>query len=588
MKILLCAVNAKYIHSNLAVYSLRSYAIHKLNYAGMEVSDDIQLGLAEYTINQKTEEILAELYKQKPEVLAFSCYIWNWKIIQELLCEIPKILPDTQLWLGGPEVTFHAEQILKMYPQIFGIMTGEGEETFCEILERYHNAESRNNIPGTVTAEGNYGQPKTVDLNTIPFYYEELTEKELQDFQHKIIYYESGRGCPFRCSYCLSSLEKRVRLRDFSLVQRELQFFLDRKVAQVKFIDRTFNCDHIHAKQIWKFLLQRDNGITNFHFEISADLLDEEELDILSQMRPGLVQLEIGVQTTNPETMKAIHRNASLEKLKGNVAHIFQFRNIHQHLDLIAGLPYEDFQSFGNSFEQVYQMHPDQLQLGFLKVLKGSDMEKCAEGFGMKFLSTPPYEILSTSWLSFQEVLKLKRIEEMVELYYNSGQFAHTLPILKTLFSSSFEMFSQLAEYYEKKGYHISQPARIYRYDILLHFAEETDPEHADLWAELLTFDLYLRENMKSRPEFAPDIQKYRKAMQEFRGKNAPASIDSRSHLEPFCFPVWENQTMKELICQKEAEKQVRFLLFDYQKRNPLNQEAGYQVAFSISEQEIF
>lgn len=598
MKILLCAVNAKYIHSNLAIYSLRSYAVHHLEYAGISETDEIQIELAEYTINQNPEEILADLYQKKPDVLAFSCYIWNWKIIQELLHETGKILPDTEIWLGGPEVTFHADTILAKYPQLSGIMIGEGEKTFCSLLKYYQGSESLRNIPGIITAEYNGGVPEIVDMDTIPFYYEELTETELQKFEHKIIYYESGRGCPFRCSYCLSSLEKKVRIRNAALVKRELQFFLDRNVSQVKFIDRTFNCDHEHAKQIWKFLIEHDNGITNFHFEISADLLDEEELRLLSKMRPGLIQLEIGVQTANPETLKAIRRTASMEKLKKNVEQIFRFRNIHQHLDLIAGLPYEDYQSFGRSFNEVYAMHPDQLQLGFLKVLKGSEMEQAAAGYDMKFLSMPPYEILSTKWLSYAEVLKLKRIEEMVELYYNSGQFAHMLPVLETLFDSPFALFSQLAEYYEKKEYHINQPARIYRYDILLHFAEEKEPAYADLWAELLTFDLYLRENMKSRPVFAPEIQHYRAEIREYfrlqeqaeehPGKHPVRQSDAKSdvqgarkHLEPFSFPVWEAFTAEEMKCSRQKENKVHFLVFDYQNRNPLNQEARYREAFT-------
>ena len=418
MKVLLVALNAKYIHSNPAIYSLRAYAgIYKEH-----------IELVEYTINQPLEEIMGDIYKRKPDVLAFSCYIWNISDIFSLTGELRKILPKVPVWLGGPEVSFDSRQILKEHGEITGIMAGEGEETFLELMEHYvEGGKPLSAIKGLVLKEGETGERPLTDLNRLPFLYERL-----EDFQNKIIYYESGRGCPFRCSYCLSSIDKTVRFRNLDIVKKELQFFLDNRVKQVKFVDRTFNCNHEHAMGIWQYIKEHDNGMTNFHFEVAADLLNQEEIALLNSLRPGAVQLEIGVQSTNPATISAIHRVMDVEKLKKIVAAIKRGNNIHQHLDLIAGLPYEDFETFQQSFNQVYAMKPQQLQLGFLKVLKGSDIHKNAEKYGIVYTSGEPYEVLYTKWISYEEIRKLKRIEEMVELYYNSSQFTTTLPIWAT------------------------------------------------------------------------------------------------------------------------------------------------------------
>ncbi len=398
-------------------------------------------------------------------------------------------------------------------------------------------------------------------MDLVPFFYNDLT-----DFENKIIYYESSRGCPFSCSYCLSSVDKKVRLRSLSLVLPELQFFLDKKVPQVKFVDRTFNCNHAHAIGIWKYLLEHDNGVTNFHFEISADLLNEEELDILSRMRPGLVQLEIGVQSTNPKTIQEIHRTMDLDKLKQIVARIHEMRNIHQHLDLIAGLPYEDYASFEDSFNEVYAMQPDQLQMGFLKVLKGSYMAAHTEDYGLIFGSYPPYEVLATNWLGYADVLKLKKVEEMVELYYNSNQFVHTLCVLEKAFASPFAMFEALGNYFEENGLFVNKPARSYRYEVLLEFAMAYDKENTVLYKELLTYDMYLREKCKSRPAFATDLSGCRDELRK-------RETDKRKHIDIFYFPVWETDAQ---TIQKGTKVPV-FLEFDYEKRDPLTHNAKVQ-----------
>lgn len=579
MKFLLVAVNAKYIHSNPAIYSLRASA-------GEALAAHIEL--AEYTINMAMADILADIYDRKPDVIGISCYIWNREMVEALLSELPKLLPGVPIWLGGPEVSYDAEKILADRPAVTGVMIGEGEVTFKEVAEHYlalssgEEARPLAEIPGLYLRSGYTPMRGLTDLSSIPFLYQNLDQ-----FKNKIIYYETSRGCPYRCSYCLSSVDKAVRLRDIDIVKRELQFFLDNRVEQVKFIDRTFNCNHDHAMAIWQYIYEHDNGVTNFHFEISADILREDEIALLNKLRPGLAQLEIGVQTTNPETLKAIKRIMDVDKLANIVASINAGHNIHQHLDLIAGLPYEDYESFGRSFDRVYAMKPEQLQLGFLKVLKGSEMAERAAEYGIAFLDHPPYEVLFTRWLPYEDVRALKQIEEMVELYYNSGQFTHTLPVLQSVFSSPFAMFEALAKYYREKGYFTNSPARAYRYHILLEFAVAADPAREALYRELLTFDLYLRENMKSRPEFAAAAEPFKEVIKDFYHEEERnrrflpeyeaydwKQMSKMTHLEHFTYPVWE----PEKLLNGAGEKEPGFVLFDYQQRNPLNYEARYLV----------
>lgn len=588
MKFLLAAVNAKYIHSNPAVYSLRAYA-------GKEYEEHIEI--AEYTINHQMENILADIYARRPDVIAFSCYIWNWRMIAELTEELHKVMPGLPIWLGGPEVSFDAEKILQEYPMITGIMVGEGEQTFLELLQYYKNgtfSTELSAITGIVYREGAEiiatDVRELTDISALPFLYEEL-----DTFQNRIIYYESSRGCPFRCSYCLSSIDKKVRLRDEETVKKELQFFLDHKVAQVKFIDRTFNCNHEHTTAVWNYIHEHDNGVTNFHFEIAADILREEELELLSRMRPGLVQLEIGVQSANPDTLREINRFTDMEKLEKIVARIHSGRNVHVHLDLIAGLPYEDYDSFGRSFDTVYGMKPEQLQLGFLKVLKGSPMHEKADSYGINYTSYPPYEVLYSKWLSFQEVCRLKRIEEMVELYYNSNQFVHTLAVLEKAFDSPFAMFEKMADYYEENGYFVNSPSRAYRYEVLLGFACAYDGEREALYKELLTYDIYLRENMKSRPVFAAELTEYKEQIRNFYereerirtllpayGEYQTRQIARMTHMEMFRYAVWEAENETSITELPEPA----FVLFDYSRRNPLNGEAAVHTIWRLEDDE--
>ena len=544
MKILLAACNAKYIHSNLAVYDLKAYS-----------SDyDEHVILREYTINQPKDEILKDIYSSGADVVCFSCYIWNISFVRELIRDLVKILPKTAFWAGGPEVSYDAEKFLTEMPEMTGVMVGEGEKTFHDLLEFYIDGkDSLEEISGIAYRTGDKiihnGWRELMDLSAIPFVYEHL-----EKFENRIIYYESSRGCPFSCSYCLSSIDKKLRFRDLELVKKELQFFLDHRVPQVKFVDRTFNCKHEHAMTIWKYILEHDNGVTNFHFEISADLLREEEMELMSQMRPGLIQLEIGVQSTNPETIRAIHRHMDLKKLEYCVNRVHSFRNIHQHLDLIAGLPYEDYDTFHQSFNDVYQMKPDQLQLGFLKVLKGS-MQKEAEGYGIVYKEKEPYEVLSTNWLTYGEVLKLKMVESMVEVYYNSGQFWHTLEYLVPLEKDAFTFYEKLGSFYEKKGYSEISHSRMRRYEILLEYLQEETDVPTEVAAQKMLYDLYLREKLKKRPVFAPDQKQYETAVWNYRKNN---QVSKTAHIE-----VFENGTV---------------ILFDYEKRDPLSNNAYTEV----------
>lgn len=602
MKFLLTAINAKYIHSNPAVYSLRAYA-------GEALQEHIEI--AEYTINNSMEEILADMYGRKPDVISFSCYIWNWKLVQELLVEVHKILPQVPIWLGGPEVSYHSRKILQEYPMVTGIMVGEGEATFRELLEYYveaqrsdkaqaggekswkkqmcsaqdgkvdlsgaeqlgegrscerqSRADTLEDIPGLSLPSGDTAAREMLDISALPFLY-----NNLEEFQNRIIYYESSRGCPYRCSYCLSSLDKKLRLRDMSVVKRELQFFLEQRVAQVKFIDRTFNCNHEHAMEIWQYLYKNDNGVTNFHFEIAADILQEDEIALLQKLRPGLVQLEIGVQSVNPQTLHAINRRMDVEKLERIVASLHKGHNIHLHLDLIAGLPYEDLRSFRDSFNRVYGMKPEQLQLGFLKVLKGSEMEARAGEFGISYLERPPYEVLFTDWLSYEDVRFLKKVEEMVEIYYNSNQYTHILPVLEAAFETPFDMFAALADYYEEKGYFKNTPARVYRYEVLLAFAVQTDGQQEARYRELLTYDMYLRENLKSRPSFAADLTPYKERIRE---------IYQKEEQQRKLLPDYGEYDWKQLSRMTHLESlEGHFVLFDYQRRNPLTGEAAVTI----------
>ena len=543
--IVLAAINAKYIHSNLAIHSLRAYAV--------QAEEEMQaIQIREYTINQPFADILKDIYKSQPGFLGLSCYIWNRSLVDSLLVEIRKILPETWIWVGGPEVTYDAVRYLEDHPAVDGVIRGEGEASLLGLLRHFqagNPVDELLSVPGLTLRHGedicDTGSRELLDMDELPFPY-----YDLWDFENRIIYYESSRGCPFSCSYCLSSLDKKLRFRNLELVKKELLFFIEQKVPQVKFVDRTFNCDRQRALEIWRFLAEHDQGVTNFHFEIGADLLGSEEIACMRGMRPGLIQLEIGVQSTNPDTIREIHRRTDLAKWRSKVEQIRQGRNIHQHLDLIAGLPCEGYESFAQSFDQVYRMYPQQIQLGFLKVLKGSRMERMAESYACVYMDREPYEVLKTKWISYEEILALKRVEEMVEIYYNSGQFCRTLALLEGMFSSPFALYQSLGDFYEEKGYGGISHSRLHRYDVLLEFLESWGREQAgpsrEALIEAMTVDLYSRENLKSRPAWMKGQEPWQKSIRAYiRREGLPKTV----HIE---------------VLSREI------LFFDYRYRDPL------------------
>lgn len=649
MRFLLCGINAKYIHSNLAIFSLKAYADRK-KIPGAEII------LKEYTINNYVEDILQDLYEEKADVVIFSCYIWNISFVRELAAELKKVSPDVKIWAGGPEVSYAANKFLMENPAFDLIMQGEGEEVFselirltveekCRIRDVYKQSESEKVLSGIVekrySIEGkqavkeekdiedkhfagednvyptnyidmsklrklqgiavwdfsgeaalgnaesnienktkiiNTGFATLMNMDTIPFVYEDF-----HLFEHKILYYETSRGCPFCCSYCLSSVDKTVRFRSLPIVKKELDAFLEAKVPQVKFVDRTFNCNRQRAIDIWSYLVEHDNGITNFHFEISSDLLGEEELELFAKMRPGLIQLEIGVQSTNGETVDAIHRHMDLDKLFHYVDRVHELGNIHQHLDLIAGLPYENYERFGCSFDDLYAHEPDQLQLGFLKVLKGTMMEEEVKKYSILYRNQPPYEVLGTKWLSYDEIILLKGVEELVELYYNSGQYTLTLKYAVPFFESPFRFYEMFSAWYRGKGYHKLNHNRLEKYNILREFLREhIDENERDTLDEIMLYDMYLRENVKGRPAWAKDTAQYKKewkALYREQGEKLfPEDVQAgiydskraanQSHIEVFEINI------KKFEQSGQVEKKQVFCLFDYSRRNPLNRAA--------------
>ena len=584
MKVLLAAINAKYIHSNLGIYSLKTYGEKMLKEWGL--AEQAEISLAEYTINHQMEQILQDIYKRKPDVIGFSCYIWNISYVKVILADIKKVLPDVKIWAGGPEVSYHGEAFLKEEPAVDLVMMGEGEITFAHFLKALLEGEDLKQVPGLMVrnADGTFtdtGFRQVMDMSQIPFPYAFMDMKELE---HRIIYYESSRGCPFSCAYCLSSIDKKLRFRSLDLVLPELEWFLQAKVPQVKFVDRTFNCKTSHAMAIWQYIRDHDNGVTNFHFEIAADLLDKDELDLLSTMRPGLVQLEIGVQSTNEKTLEAIRRKTDIEEIREITETINSWHNIHQHLDLIAGLPWEDLESFKKSFNDVYEMEPEQLQLGFLKVLKGSYMEELIPTCDLLYSAAPPYEVLCTKWLSYGDVLELKDIEEMTEVHYNSRQFTCTLKELEKEFDTPYEMFSFMAGYYNKNHLFGISHSRIARYEILWKIIQERlekngkcetqgKPENGGVsekleqYRDLLMTDLYLRENVKSRPTFARDLSDSKDFVREFfqREEKTPEHLSG--------YEGYDSRQMAKMA-HLEPLRDGTYLLFDYKKRDPLSYNA--------------
>lgn len=562
MKALLVGMNSKYIHSNPAVYSLKAYAQKQI--------PDAEIDIAEYTINQPLYKIMADICSRDFHTLFFSCYIWNIRQVEELIRDIAQISPETDIWLGGPEVSFHAEEMMRRMPVVKGIMRGEGEVAFFRVICA-ENDDMLAAVDGITFRDERGTVISTPDaaplqLDSLPF-----PSLSTALFRDRIVYYESSRGCPFRCAYCLSSVDKSLRFKSLSKVEEELYVFLKQGVPQVKFVDRTFNCDRHRAASIWRFIRDHDNGITNFHFEIAGDLLTDEDMEILGGMRPGHVQLEIGVQTINERTLNEIERSMDAEQLAWAVKQIRSRGNVHLHLDLIAGLPYEDMKCFQRSFNTVYGMKPHQLQLGFLKILKGSPMEKRSDAYGMKYGNGAPYEILETKWISYEELVRLKLVEEMVDVYHNSGRFTRVLDVLESAFDGSFQMFEELALWYRRQGLDMLNISRNGRYENLLRFGQEWLDSlgvrriSEDDLMDAMIVDFYAGDNVKTRPTFLRENDLDKEFVKEFY------SMEARSHrylTGPECMATSDPRHLRKISHLERMGD--RILLFDYTKKDLL------------------
>lgn len=530
MKILLAAVNAKFIHTNPAIRYLQKYTERELQ---------IPIERVEFTINQQADDILREIYRQSPDILGVSCYLWNYELLRRLVPEIKELLPHCTILLGGPEVSFDAKDALEQ-TGCDVILTGEGEVSFCEFVRRKLSGEDFRTIPGLVSRIENGilqnppGPP--LHMDALPFLYEGENLPA-----HQIVYYETSRGCPFSCQYCLSGGEKGVRFRSLERVLAEMDYFLAQKPPQVKLVDRTFNCDKKYAMAIWRHLAERDNGVTNFHFELAAELLDDEMIAFLNSVRPGLFQFEIGVQSTNPETLSAIQRITAPHRLTPVIKGLQRGKNIHLHLDLIAGLPFEGYERFGESFNYVYALNPDQFQLVFLKLLKGSGLRRDRDKYDIHFTHYAPYEVTSTPWISYGELLRLKMAAEMVEIFYNSRRFEAEIDYLLRFFPSPFRFYEALGDFYEEMGYHRLAHSKTDYYTILRAFIRSLNMEDIAHFEWLARFDLCRMEKPKKFPEWMGRGYKeqYRNAIYHF--------LDQPDHIRSL-LPEYQGLDTREII----------------------------------------
>ena len=557
MKILLTILNAKYIHSSLALRSLAAFCKQSPH----------SLVIKEFTINDHEHTILSSLFKEAPDVVCFSCYIWNRSITLSLVDSLKKILPGVKTVLGGPEVTGNEAEIMANHP-VDIIVTGEGEEPFSLLLDYFSGKlDDLATIPRITyrDMDGRIRQSSSqtgfIGLDCLPFAY----ENDIDSFKHKIIYYETSRGCPFSCAYCLSGTESRLRYLSLDRCFKDLQYFLNNKVRQIKFIDRTFNCNKTHALEIWRYLIANDNGHTNFHFEISADLLDDEMLALLASARTGLFQFEIGVQSTHSPTLHAIRRKTNLQTCFQNIKKIIEAGNIHTHVDLIAGLPLENLTAFKESFNAVYDLQADYLQLGFLKLLHGSALRNTAPNYGIVYKNAPPYEVLFTADLPYQDLIRLKAIEEILSIYYNSGRFRTTLSFVVGLYLSPFAFYDKLATYFEDSGYAHMGHTKWKLYDIMYAFLSHNKTADMALLRDLLVFDMYKNEHVPNLPHWADlfptdaEVPTIKQALLRVPG-NERNNLKRRLHVQKFAYDIVAfalGETVQPQLCDS-------FTLFDY------------------------
>lgn len=493
MKIILTTLNSKYVHSCLSIRYLKSFC-----------KDIADIDLMEFTINQNIDHIAGEIYKERPDIIGFSTYIWNREETLRISQMLKMVNPNMKIILGGPEVSFDSEEVLNENWFVDFIVSGEGEIPFRELLLTIlQNDDNYSHINGLTYREGQRiikNPPVNLmeDLDLIPTPYEDV-----DDLKDKIVYYECSRGCPFNCQFCLSSTIKGVRYFSINRVKEDLSRLIDAKVKQVKFVDRTFNANKKYAMEIMKFIMDKNPENMNFHFEVTAHLIDEDMLEFLKEAKPGLFQFEIGVQSTNGKTIEAIGRTTDFKKLKEVCKKIKSYRNIHQHLDLIAGLPYEGYDSFKKSFNDIYEIKPEKIQLGFLKLLKGSGLRRDKDKYGFKFLDVPPYEVLETDYIKYDQMLKLKGIEDLVEKYYNEEYFKHTISyLIRKKYDSAFDFFEDFLKFWEYRGYHKVSHSRNKLYEILWEFCSFNKFEQLDVINEIIKYDYIFNNRDSNLPRF--------------------------------------------------------------------------------------
>ena len=529
-KIVLAGINSQYVHLNLAVRYLKKY---------VEANSDLKIEIYETNINNQVFNIIKDIYELNPDKIIFSTYIWNKEYVVEIVRELKKVLPNVEIILGGPEVSYKWEKFMANMPEVDALLLGEGEKVLLNFLtkkeEKVLGVVSRKN--GEIVFNG--VELIIENLDIVPFPYEDW---ELED-RTKIFYYESSRGCPFSCSYCLSSIDKTVRYYSLDRVKKDLKRFLDSPIKLLKFVDRTFNLKKERYMEIWQFLLENYREGITFHFEINANIFDDETLDFLEKVPKGYFQFEIGVQSINPETMVAIKRNNILDKLAHNVRRIS--RNIHLHLDLIAGLPYETYDVFKNSFNYVYNLKPEMIQLGFLKLLKGTQMYDEVEKYNYKYYSKPPYEVFSNKFISFGELVKLKNLEKMLDYYYNSEKFRYTCDfVIKHNFDTPFAFFEKIADYYDKKGYLKISHKEVALFNILYNFYVENNLKDLDIFVEFLKYDYLALGKPGLYPEWLKsnkDSELHNQLVKDSEFKSVREG-HKNSELEEFKYNIFTNK----------------------------------------------
>ena len=544
MKVLLTAINSKFVHSNLAVRYLKAFTEDM----------DYECQIREFSINDRDEKILEEIIKEKADVVAFSTYIWNIEIVNRLSTLMKLVDENIKIDYGGPEVSYDSLNILK---ELSGdsVIKGEGEKTYREFVEYLLGDRSIRDIRGLYFKENNEvisnGNRPLMNMDEIVFLY-----KEDENLDNKIVYYEASRGCPFNCKYCLSSTTHGVRFLNIERVKKELQYFIDKKVRLVKFVDRTFNCNFKFSMAIWEFLINADTT-TQFHFEISADILKPQELELLRKAPKDRFQFEVGVQTTNDEVLNKINRFVNFSDIKEKVVELLEIKNIKQHLDLIAGLPGEDYNSFKKSFNDVYSIGPEEIQLGFLKLLRGSSMREEAEEYGMKYSPYPPYEIISTKDISYDELLILKKVESMVDKYYNSQKFNNIIKILVKCFDTPYDFYLELGNYFDKKGYFDRNIGNSEYYKVFLDFNMEITKLDNKILRDIVKYDYLMFNKRRGMPEFlGKGVGKEKE--NEFKDRLREKYSFKDYYVEGFCIDI------NKYIKTGEIEERESYFLFGY------------------------